>query len=175
MIRKIAIGIAVLVGAVIAFAATKPDTFRVERTASINAPPEAIFPLINDFRQWDVWSPFEKLDPDMKKTYSGPPSGEGAVYEWEGNSDAGAGRMEIVESDEPSKIILTLDFTEPLESNNITEFTLVPAAGSTNVTWSMHGPNQFLGKVMTVFISMDDMIGEDFEEGLDNLAAAVEN
>lgn len=175
MLKKIGIGVAVVIVAILAFAATKPDTFRVERTASINAPPEAIFPLINDFRKWEAWSPFEKLDPDMTKTYSGPPSGQGAVYEWKGNSDAGAGRMEIAESDEPSKIILNLDFTEPFESNNITEFTLVPEGESTKVTWSMHGPNQFMGKLMSVFVSMDAMIGKDFEEGLDNLAAAVEN
>lgn len=174
MIKKIGIGVAVLIAAIIAFAATKPDTFRVERTATINAPPEAIFPLINDFREWEKWSPFEDLDPDMEKTFGGASSGEGAVYEWSGNSDAGAGRMEIAESDEPKKIIIELDFTEPFESSNITEFTLVPDGDSTQVTWSMHGPNQFIGKLMSVFVSMDSMIGESYEEGLANLATVAE-
>lgn len=174
MIKKIGIGIAVLIVAVLAFAATKPDTFRVERTASIAAPAEAIFPLINDFREWEGWSPWEKLDPNLKRTFSGSSSGEGAVYAWEGNSDAGAGRMEIVESVEPSKITVDLRFTAPFEANNVTVFSLVPNGESTTVTWVMEGPNPYIGKLMSVFMSMDSMVGKDFEEGLTGLAALAE-
>ncbi len=178
MIKKIALGIALLLAAIIlgilAVAATKPDTFQVERTATVDAPAEAVFPLINDFHRWDSWSPWEKLDPNMARTHSGAESGVGAVYEWEGNSDVGAGRMEITESEAPSKVTIQLDFTEPFESSNITRFTLEPEGETTKVTWAMHGPNQFMGKVMSVFVSMDAMVGKDFEEGLANLTAAAE-
>ena len=174
MIKKIGIGILILIVGIHAFAATKPDTFRVERTATINAPAETVFALVNDFRQWDTWSPWEKLDPNMKKTHSGSPSGVGAVYAWEGNSDAGAGQMEITESVPPSSVTIDLDFTAPFESSSVTEFTLVPVGDATTVTWSMHGRNQFLGKLMSVFISMDAMVGKDFEEGLANLKARAE-
>lgn len=178
MVKKILLGILLLLAAailgILAFATTKPDTFHVERTATINAAPESVFPLINDFRRWDSWSPWEKLDPNMTKTHSGAAEGVGAVYEWEGNSDAGAGRMEIVRSERPSNVAIQLDFTEPFEASNMTEFALQPDDESTIVTWSMHGPNQFAGKVMSVFVSMDAMIGNDFEEGLANLKSEAE-
>lgn len=178
MIKKVVLGILLLLVAILlgilAVAATKPDTFHVEHTATINAPAEAVFPLINDFRRWESWSPWEKLDPNMQRTHSGSPEGVGAVYTWAGNSDAGAGRMEITESEEPTNVTIQLDFTEPFESSNITEFMLQPQGESTTVTWSMHGPNQFIGKVMSVFVSMDAMIGSDFEEGLANLKSRAE-
>ena len=174
MLKKVGIGILVLIIGVLAFAATKPDSFRVERTVTVNAPAETVFALVNDFRQWDTWSPWEKLDPNMKKSHSGSPSGVGAVYAWEGNSDAGAGRMEITESVAPSKVTIDLAFTAPFESSSVTEFTLVPDGDATTVTWAMHGPNQFIGKLMSVFVSMDAMVGKDFEEGLANLKARAE-
>lgn len=174
MLKKIALGVVVLIGALLIFAATRPDTFRVERTASIAAPAETVFPLINDFRNWDSWSPWEKLDPNMERTYSGSSSGEGAVYAWDGNSDAGAGRMEIVESIPPSKVMIQLNFTEPFESSSVTEFTLAPAGDSTSVTWAMYGRNEFIGKLMGIFIGMDSLVGGDFEKGLAAMAAAAE-
>lgn len=174
MFKKIAIVVVVLIAAVLAFAATKPDTFRVERSTSIKAPPEKIFALINDFHNWGAWSPWEKMDPAMKRTHSGAASGKGEVYEWEGNSKVGAGRMEITESSPPSKVIIKLDFIKPFEGHNIAEFVLEPKGDTTNVTWAMHGPAPYISKLMTVFVSMDSMVGKDFETGLANMKAVAE-
>ncbi|MGZ8796674.1 MAG: SRPBCC family protein [Thermoanaerobaculia bacterium] len=153
MFKKIVTVVVVLVAALLIFAATKPDTLRVERTASIKAPPEKIFPLVNDFHNWSSWSPWEKRDPAMKRTYSGAAVGKGAVYEWDGNNQVGKGRMEITDTTAPSRITIKLDFMEPLEGHDIAEYTLEPQGDSTKVTWVMHGPNRFIGKVISVFIS----------------------
>jgi uncharacterized protein YndB with AHSA1/START domain len=158
---------------ILGFAATKPGTFHIKRTVAIPAPPDAIFPLINDLRQWARWSPYEKLDPAMKKTFSGSESGKGAVYAWDGNSKAGAGRMEVTESIPPTKIVFALHFTRPFEGNNTSEFTLEPDGESTNVTWAMYGPMHFVAKVMSVFVDMDAMLGKQFTEGLANLKSQV--
>ena len=174
MLKTIAIVVAVLVGALLAFAATKPDSFRVQRTASIKAPPEKIFPLINDLHSWGAWSPWEKLDPAMKRTHSGAASGKGAVYEWAGNGEVGAGRMEIVAAAPPSAVRIKLDFLKPFEAQNFAEFTLEPNGDATNVTWAMYGPSNYVSKLMSVFFSMDSMIGKSFEAGLANLKAATE-
>ena len=174
MLKTIAIVVVVLVGALLAFAATKPDTFRVQRAASIKAPPEKIFPLINDLHSWGAWSPWEKLDPAMKRTHSGAASGKGAVYQWEGNGEVGAGRMEIVEASPPSAVRIKLDFLKPFEAHNFAEFTLEPKGDATNVTWAMYGPNTYVSKLMSVFVSMDSMVGKYFESGLANLKAATE-
>src|SRR5262249_45288078 len=123
------VGVAGLLG----FAATKPDTFSIQRAASIKAPPEKIFPLINDFHNWASWSPWEKLDPALKRTYSGAASGQGAIYEWEGNKKVGKGRMEIVESSPPSRVAIKLDFLKPFEAHNTAEFALIHQSDSTNV------------------------------------------
>jgi hypothetical protein len=172
MLKKIAIAVAVLIVAVLAFAATKPDSFRVQRTASIQAPPEKILPLISDLHAWSAWNPFEK-DPAMKKTYSGAASGRGAVYEWDGNSQVGAGRMEILDVT-PQKVTIKLDFTRPLEGHNTAELTLVPRGNATDVTWAMYGPSPYISKVMSVFMNMDTMIGKEFETGLANLKGIAE-
>ena len=174
MLKTVLIVIIVLVAAVLGFAATKPDTFSVQRSTSIKATPEKIFAVINDFHRWPDWSPWEKLDPAMKRTQSGAASGKGAVYEWDGNSKAGAGRMEIIESTPASKLGIQLDFIKPFEGHNIAEFSLTPGADSTRVNWVMHGPTPFVSKVMQVFVSMDTLIGKDFEEGLANLKALAE-
>ncbi|HEV3039505.1 MAG TPA: SRPBCC family protein [Candidatus Angelobacter sp.] len=173
MLKKIAIGIVVIVVAILAYAATKPDTFSVQRAAGIKAPPEKIFALIQDFHNWGTWSPWEKLDPNMKRTFSGPPSGKGSAYAWEGNRDAGAGSMEITDAT-PAKVTLKLDFIKPFEAHNNVEFTLTPQGDSTNVTWVMSGPNSYMSKLMQTFMSMDKMVGKDFETGLSNLKAAAE-
>ena len=174
MLKLIAIVVVVLVAAVLGMATTKPDTFRVQRATTIKAPPEKVFALINDFHNWGQWSPWEKLDPALNRTFSGPASGKGAVYEWTGNSKVGAGRMEITEPTPPSKILIKLDFIKPFEGHNIADFTLEPQGDTTHLSWAMYGPTPFVSKVMQVFISMDSLIGKDFEAGLANLKAAAE-
>jgi carbon monoxide dehydrogenase subunit G len=164
--------IALFAGA-LALALAAPGTFRYERRATINAPADKIFPLINDFHAWPAWSPWEKLDPNMQRTYSGAPSGLGAVYNWDGKK-AGAGRMEITDSSPSKRLVVKLDFTKPMTAHNTTDFVLEPAGAGTNVIWSMYGPNPVMSKVMGLVINMDKMIGKDFEAGLANLKAAAE-
>jgi hypothetical protein len=173
-IAIIAIIVAILIAAILIYAATKPDTFVVQRMTSVQAPPEKIFPLINEFDNWISWSPYEKRDPALKRTRSGPRSGKGAVYEWDGNNNIGKGRMEIIDAPAPSKVVIKLDFFRPFEAHNTAEFTLQPQGDATNVTWAMQGPNRFIGKLMSVFINMDKMVGKDFETGLANMKAVAE-
>jgi hypothetical protein len=179
MFKKIAVlGVVlgvVIVGALLAFAATRPDSLHVQRATIIKAPPEKIFPLINDFRRWSSWSPYETVDPAMKRTYSGASNGTGAVYEWEGNMQIGQGRMEITDASQPSSVTIKLDFFKPLEGHDIARFALVPAGGSTNVTWTMDGPSPYVGKLIGVFVNMDAMIGDQFDTGLAKLKAAAED
>ena len=173
MFKKIAIVVVVLIAGVLLFAATKPDTFRVERSASINAPPEKVQEQITDFRKWTAWSPWEKLDPAMKRTYSGAASGTGAVYEWTGDSNVGAGRMEIL-SASPAETKVKLDFLSPMASSNTTIFATRADGAATNLVWSMEGGMPYMQKLMSVFVSMDSLIGKDFEAGLANLKATAE-
>ncbi len=174
MLKIIAIAILVAVVAILIYATTKPDTFRVERTSTIKAPPEKVFALIDDFHRWTIWSPYENKDPDMKRTHSGAASGKGAIYEWDGNKNVGKGRMEVIESSPPSRIVIKLDFLAPFEAHNTAEFTLQAQGDSTQVTWAMYGPANYVSKLMTVFFSMDKMVGDDFAIGLANLKAAAE-
>jgi hypothetical protein len=169
----IGIGLVVVVGAILIVAATKPDTFSVQRTANIKAPPDKILPLISDYRSWTSWSPWEKKDPAMKRTYSGAASGKGAVYEWQGNKEVGQGRMEIADTS-PSHVTIDMHFMKPFDSYSTAEFALTPKGDSTDVTWTMHGPNAFVSKVITVFVSMDKMIGKEFETGLASMKTAAE-
>ena len=174
MLKTIAIVVVVAIVAILVYAATRPDDFRVQRSTSIKAPPEKIFALINDFHRWDSWSPWEKMDPAMKRTYSGTASGKGAMYAWQGNSKVGEGRMEIADASPPSKVTIKLDFVKPIEGHNTAEFTLLPDGDSTNVTWVMYGPSAYVAKVIGIFVSMDKMIGNDFETGLANMKAVAE-
>jgi polyketide cyclase/dehydrase/lipid transport protein len=174
MIKTIALVVAVLVAAVLIYAATRPDTMHVERTAAIKAPAGTIYPLVSDFHSWTSWSPYEKRDPALKRTYSGSPSGKGAVYEWEGNREVGSGRMEITDTSVPSKVVIKLDFIKPFEGHNVAQFTMQPSGSATNVTWSIDGPSPYLGKVIGIFMNMDRMIGGDFEAGLANLKTLTE-
>lgn len=174
IIGIIAAVIAVGIVGILAVAATRPDDFRVQRSASIKAPPEKIFPFINDFRQWPVWSPFEKIDPDMKRTYGATTAGKGATYGWDGDKNIGSGSMEILDAPAPQRVTIKLDFTRPFEAHNIAEFTLVPAGDTTNVTWSMHGPVPYFGKIIHMFMNMDKMVGGQFAAGLADLKAAAE-
>lgn len=177
MLEIVAIIALVLVAAiavVLILAATKPNTFSVRRATTIEAPPEKIFPLINDFHQWRSWSPYEHKDPAMKRSYSGAESGRGAIYAWDGNRNVGSGRMEIIDVSAPSEIVIKLDFFTPFEGHNTAEFTMLPQADGTNVTWLMHGPAPFMSKVMQVFINIDHMVGKDFEVGLASLKRLAE-
>ena len=168
MIKLATLGLVVLAGAVLAIAATRPDVFRVQRGASIQAPPERIYPLIADFERWGEWSPYEKKDPGMKRSIQGP------VYAWEGNRDVGAGRMEIVEAAAPSKLRLKLDFSRPFEAHNMVEFSLERKGDATRVTWDMQGPAPFISRVIGLFLDMDAMVGKDFEAGLARLKVIAE-
>jgi len=161
--------------AILSEAAVQPDTFRVQRATGIKASPEKIFPLINDFRRWAEWSPYEKLDPTIKRSLSGPAGGKGAVYEWDSSGKAGKGRMEIVDSVSPSRIAIELDFQKPYKTRNKVDFTLEARGDSTVVTWVMRGPNLFISKVMSAFKTVDDRIGRDLAAGLANLKSIVEH
>jgi uncharacterized protein YndB with AHSA1/START domain len=174
MFKTIAIVAILALATLLIFAATRPDTFRVERATRIKAPPEKVFALINDLRRWDAWSPYQKKDAAMKKALSGAASGAGAVYEWDGNRDVGKGRMEITDSSPPSRVVIRLDFVKPFEAHNIVEFTLRPQDDATDVTWAIQGPSPYISKLMGIFFSMDKMIGKDFEAGLANLKTAAE-
>jgi hypothetical protein len=179
VIAIIAVVLAIAIAAILILAASKPNTFSVERAISVKASPEKIFPLINDFHQWVSWSPYENKDPAMKRSYSGAESGKGAVYGWEGNSNVGAGRMEILEtqsleSSAASKILIKLDFFKPFEGHNTAEFTMLPQGDATNLNWVMRGPAPFISKLMQVFMNLDHMIGKDFEVGLANLKRLTE-
>jgi uncharacterized protein YndB with AHSA1/START domain len=166
--------IVVVVAVVLIIAATKPNEFRVQRSVTIKAPPDKIYPMIVDLHGWAAWSPYEKKDPNMKRTFSGAQSGKGAIYEWNGDKNVGHGRMEITDAAAPSKVVIKLDFFSPFEAHNTAEFTMTPQGDGTNVTWAMYGPNVFMGKVMQVFMNMDKMVGTDFEAGLQALKANVE-
>ncbi|MEO6017490.1 MAG: SRPBCC family protein [Polaromonas sp.] len=172
--KFIGLAFLLLIVGVLLFAVTRPDTFRVERSIVVNAPPEKIFPLINDFHGWTAWSPYEKIDPAMNRRYTGTASGKGSIYEWAGHGKSGAGRMEIVESQVPAKIAIKLDFSVPFESHNRAEFAMLAQGPATRVTWSMDGPSPYISKLMGVFFNMDRMIGRDFEIGLENLKTIAE-
>lgn len=177
VIAIIAVILAIAIAIVLILASTKPATFSIQRSAVIRAPADRIFPLVNDFRQWTKWSPWEKRDPALKRSYGGAASGTGAIYAWEGNKNIGSGRMEILDASSPSKITIKLDFFKPFEAHNTAEFTFVPEAGAsaTNVVWVMRGPSSFMSKVMQVFMNFDKMIGKDFEAGLASLKTLSES
>ena len=175
MLKTILIVVVLLIAAVLIYAATRPDTFRVERSASIKAPPEKIFPLIDDLHRMQAWSAWEKVDPGMKRAHSGAASGKGAVYEWEGNKEVGQGRMEITESSPPSRIAIKMNFIKPFAAQNTLEFTLKSEGGSTQVTQAIFGPSPYLSKLFGLFCSMDKMIGEKFEQSLAALKTAAES
>ncbi|MDE2330433.1 MAG: SRPBCC family protein [Bradyrhizobium sp.] len=174
VITVIAVVLAIVIAVVLILAATKPAAFSVERTITIAAPAERIFPLINDFHQWGKWSPWENRDPAMKRSFSGAVSGAGAIYGWEGNNNVGSGRMEILEASAPLKILIKLDFFKPFEGHNTAEFTMLPQGGTTYLSWVMRGPSSFISKLMQVFMNLDRMIGKDFEAGLANLKNLAE-
>ena len=178
MLIKILIGggIVLLVGVVL-FAivvALQPSEFTITRSATVNAPPSRVFAEVNDFQRWRAWSPWEKLDPNLKRTYDGPATGEGAAYAWEGNGQVGAGRMEITDSTPSEQILIRLEFLRPFAAVNTTVFDFKPQGEQTVVTWTMTGRNSFMGKAFGLLMNMDKMVGGSFEEGLASMKQVVE-
>jgi uncharacterized protein YndB with AHSA1/START domain len=174
MIKVIALVLAALIGLLLVYAATRPDSFRVERSITVASPPDKVFALVNNFHQWELWSPWEKVDPNIQRSYSGATEGQGAIYAWQGNKDIGSGRMEITESSAPSRLEIKIDFMTPFEAHNTVSFTLVPQGQGTVVTQAMYGPSPFISKLMSLFFSMDKMVGSKYEEGLATLKALAE-
>jgi hypothetical protein len=154
--------------------AMQPAHFRVERSATMNAPPPVVFNQVNDFHKWDTWSPWAKLDPNMKTNFEGAPAGNGAVYSWTGNSDVGEGRMTITDSKPAELIKIKLDFIKPFAASSDTVFSFKPQGNQTAVTWTMDGDNNFIGKAFCLFMNMDKMVGGDFEKGLAQMKTTAE-
>ena len=173
MLLTIIIAVGVLVVALLAFAARRPDTFVVQRSVAIKASPETVYPLISDWHNFLIWSPFEK-DPAMKRAFKGAASGKGAIYEWDGNNKVGVGRIEIREAIAPSRLVMQLDMIRPMKAQNTVEFTLAPKGGTTDVTWAMNGRVPFPGKLMGLVMNCDKMVGSQFEEGLAKLKGLAE-
>jgi uncharacterized protein YndB with AHSA1/START domain len=173
MFKLIGLVLVLLIAGVLIYASTKPDTFRMERSTIIKAPPEKISAYLSDFKQWAAWSPWDEKDPAMKRSFSGAASGKGAIYGWEGNNKVGTGSMEVLEV-QPQKVSVKLDFLKPFEAHNTADFILEPQGDSTKVTWAMFGSANLMTKVVHVFMSMDKMVGPDFEAGLAKLKAAAE-
>ena len=174
MIKKILLTLVAIVAVILIAGAFQSNSYRVERSATIAAPAAAIFPQINDLHQSQVWSPWAKIDPNVKMTFEGPASGVGASNSWVGNKEVGAGRQTIIESTPNELVRLKLEFFEPMSGVATSEFRLQPTTAGTTVTWSMHGPKNYLSKLMCMFMSMDKMIGGDFEKGLANLKTLTE-
>lgn len=174
MLKFILIGVAVVIVVFLIIVAFQPPHFRITRSATISAPPAAVFEQLNDFHEWDHWSPWAKMDPNAKNSFEGPASGVGAGFSWSGNNQVGEGRMKITESQPNELIRLDLEFVKPFAAKNVTEFTLKPVGNQTNVTWSMSGTNNFVGKAMGLIMNCDKMVGGQFEKGFENLKAIVE-
>lgn len=174
MIKTLLLMVVAGVALLLLYAATRPDTFAVERSTTIAAPADRLFPLINDLQAFNTWNPYARKDPAMKASYSGPAAGPGAVFDFQGNKDVGRGRISITGATEPSRVTMLLDMWEPFEGHNEVNFTLAPEGTGTKVTWAMHGPSAFITKLMGIFFSMDQMIGKDFEAGLANLKQLAE-
>ncbi|MDX6531033.1 MAG: hypothetical protein QOH41_3323 [Blastocatellia bacterium] len=174
MIKKILIGIAVIVVVLVVVIALQSSTYHVERSATINAPAAAVFAQVNDFHKWNAWSPWAKLDPAMKQTFEGAPAGSGAVYTWTGNKQVGEGRMTITESHPSDLVKINLQFLRPFAGNSVTVFTFRPEGNQTTVTWSMTGEKNFLAKAFHLVVNMDKMVGGDFEKGLAQMKSVAE-
>ena len=174
MLRKILIGVAVVVAVFMIVVATRPPTFHIERSTVISAPPDTVFAQVNDFHEWLAWSPWEKLDPDLKRIYEGSPAGVGSIYSWEGNSKVGEGRMTITESRPNELVRFKLDFIKPMQGTSDAEFAFKPEGNQTVVSWTMSGKQNFAGKAISLFMDCDKMIGGQFEQGLASIKSIVE-
>ncbi len=175
MIRKILVGIAAVVVLFAVVVATRPSEFHIERSITIHAPAESAFERVNDFHAWPDWSPWEKLDPQTKRTFGGAPSGAGATYAWSGNDEVGEGLMTIEGSDRPSRVSIRLDFARPMVATHWATFTFAPVPEGTKVTWAIDGENDFAGKAFSLFVNMDTMLGAYFERGLATLKTEAES
>jgi uncharacterized protein YndB with AHSA1/START domain len=174
MLKKILLGLAAVLAIILIAAAFQPSEFSVKRSLAIAAPPAALFDQVNDHRKFLVWNPWMKLDPNVKNTFSGPATGVGSVCSWEGNRDVGAGSSTIIESKPGELVRLRMDWKEPMEGTSTVDFTFKPEGDRTLVTWHIYGSNNYLSKIMCLFMDMDKMIGGQFEVGLANLKALVE-
>ena len=174
MLKKILIALLAIVAVLCIVIMMQPATYKVTRTTTMAAPPETVFALVNDYHKWEAWSPWAKIDPNVKTTYSGADSGTGAIYAWAGNSDVGEGRMTTLESKAPNYIKIKLEFLKPFESTSLAEFNFKPEGAGTAVSWDMSGDANFMTKAMTLFASMDSMVGADFEKGLKQMKALAE-
>ncbi|MDB4996203.1 MAG: hypothetical protein JWM74_3635 [Myxococcaceae bacterium] len=175
LIKKIGIGVGAVVVVFVLVVATRPSAFHIERSITMAAHPESAFAQVNDFHAWPTWSPYEKMDPEMKRSYEGAASGTGAIYMWSGDGKAGEGKMTIEKSDKPSLVAIKLEFTKPFQATNAATFTFVPVAEGTKVTWAMDGQNNFVGKAFSLFMDMDKLVGSDFERGLAAMKANAES
>jgi uncharacterized protein YndB with AHSA1/START domain len=175
MVVKILIGVAVLIVVFVIIIAMRPSQFSISRSATMAAPPELVFEQVNDFHKWAAWSPWEKKDPAMKRTYDGPPAGIGSIYRWVGNKDVGEGGMTITESRPSDLIRIRLEFLKPMQATHQAEFTFRPKGEKTNVTWTMTGKHNFMGKAFCMFMNMDKLVGPDFEQGLAGMKSVVES
>ncbi|MEO6002533.1 MAG: SRPBCC family protein [Opitutus sp.] len=174
MLTKILLALAVLLAAFLIYVALRPGDFHVARSVTVSAPPAQVFAQMNDLHNYQVWNPFSKADPAMKVTFEGPQAGPDAALTWSGNSQVGAGRMTIVESQPNERVKIRLDFIKPFPSTAAAEFTLTPDGNGTRATWSMSGINTFIPKAIGVFLNMDKMIGGEFERGLAEMKTIVE-
>jgi uncharacterized protein YndB with AHSA1/START domain len=175
MFLKILLAFVVLVGALVVFIATRPSDFRITRSATIAAAPETLFTQVNDLHRWNSWSPWAKIDPNAKQTFSGPPAGVGASSTWAGNNEVGEGRMTITESRPNDLVQLRLEFFKPFQATNVAEFTFQPEGAQTLVTWTMTGKNNFIAKAFGLVVDCDKMVGGQFEQGLAQLRATVDS
>ncbi len=173
MLKKILIALAVIIVVLVIVVALQPSEFHIERTATISAPAPVVFAQVNDFHNWDTWSPWAKLDPAMKKTYEGAPAGTGAISTWAGNNQVGEGRATITESRPSDLIRINLEYVKPFAATNTAEFTFKPEGDHTTVTWSLHGRNNFIAKAFGLIMDMDEMVGNQFEKGLASLRSVV--
>ena len=174
MIKKILIGLLALIAVLCVVVALQPADFKISRSAKINAPPATVFAQVNDFHKWEAWSPWAKMDPNCKFSYEGPAAGVGAIFRWEGNMEVGAGNMTITESKPSDLILIRLEFVKPMAGVNTTEFTFKPDGAQTNVSWTMTGKNNFVGKAFSLFMDCDKMVGGQFDKGLASMKAVAE-
>lgn len=174
MLKKVLIAIAAIIVIFLIIVAFQPGDFRVQRSATINAPADVVFAQVNDFHKWEAWSPWVKLDPNAKNTFEGPASGVGAKFGWKGNDKVGEGRMTILDSTPPTLVRIKLEFIEPFPATDTSEFTFKPEGDKTAVTWAMYGPKNFMSKMFCMFMDMDKMVGGDFEKGLAQMKETAE-
>ena len=174
MLRKTLLGLAVLFALFLAVASMQPEDFKLSRSATIRSPPAEVFTYVNDFHKWETWSPWAKMDPNMKTTYLGEAMGAGAAYAWAGDHTVGEGKMTILKSQAPESIVIQLDFLRPMAATNMCEFTFKQEGPGTVVTWSMSGKNNFIAKALHLVMNMDKVVGSDFEKGLAQLKSVAE-